>query len=100
MDRCGELKIPVSFDLSLVNVQADPYEIRQWNECGLPRDTENAVLVTRGRTGQQVDMEGRNGLMVIKLTDPNYLRTLENAIRVGTPVLLEEVWFVCVYVSV
>ena len=36
-------------------------------------------------------MEGRNGLKVIKLTDPNYLRTLENAIRIGTPVLLEEV---------
>ena len=36
-------------------------------------------------------MEGKNGLKVIKLTDPNYLRTLENAIRIGTPVLLEEV---------
>ena len=36
-------------------------------------------------------MEGRNGLKVIKLTDANYLRTLENAIRIGTPVLLEEV---------
>ena len=36
-------------------------------------------------------MEGRNGLKVIKLTDPNFLRTLENAIRIGTPVLLEEV---------
>ena len=37
------------------------------------------------------NMEGRNGLKIIKLTDPNYLRTLENAIRIGTPVLLEEV---------
>lgn len=36
-------------------------------------------------------MEAKNGLRVIKLTDPNYLRTLENAIRLGTPVLLEEV---------
>ena len=36
-------------------------------------------------------MEVKNGLRVIKLTDPNYLRTLENAIRLGTPVLLEEV---------
>ena len=36
-------------------------------------------------------MENRNGLKIIKLTDPNYLRTLENAIRIGTPVLLEEV---------
>ena len=36
-------------------------------------------------------METKNGLKVIKLTDPNYLRTLENAIRIGTPVLLEDV---------
>ena len=36
-------------------------------------------------------MESRNGLKIIKLTDANYLRTLENAIRIGTPVLLEEV---------
>ena len=110
VSRCRELKIPVSDDLSLVNVLADPYEIRQWNECGLPRDnvsTENAVLVTRGRRWPLMidpqeqanrwirSMEGRNGLKVIKLTDPNYLRTLENAIRIGTPVLLEEVWSMC-----
>ena len=37
------------------------------------------------------NMEGSKGLKVIKLSDPNYLRTLENAIRIGTPVLLEEV---------
>lgn len=36
-------------------------------------------------------MEEHNGLKKIKLTDANYLRTLENAIRIGTPVLLEEV---------
>ena len=36
-------------------------------------------------------METQNGLKIIKLTDANYLRTLENAIRIGTPVLLEEV---------
>ena len=31
-----------------------------------------------------------NGLKVIKLTDGNFLRTLENCIRIGMPVLLEE----------
>ena len=44
------------------------------------------------------NMESRNGLKIIKLTDANYLRTLENAIRIGTPVLLEEVWRVDVSV--
>ena len=52
MKRCKELEIPVSEDFSLINVLATPFEIRQWNTDGLPRDTvstENAVLVTRGR---------------------------------------------------
>jgi dynein heavy chain len=104
--RCKELEIPVSEDISLISVLADPYEIRQWNSTGLPRDnvsTENAILVTRGRRWPLMidpqeqanrwirNMEGKNGLKIIKLTDPNYLRTLENAIRIGTPVLIEEV---------
>lgn len=52
MERCCELKIPVSDDFSVINTLATNYEIRQWNTDGLPRDnvsTENAVLVTRGR---------------------------------------------------
>lgn len=35
--------------------------------------------------------ETKNGLKVIKLTDPNFLRTLENSIRIGMPVLCEEI---------
>lgn len=52
IQRCKELEIPVSDDFSLINVLADPFEIRQWNADGLPRDSvsiENAILVTRGR---------------------------------------------------
>ena len=50
--RCQELEIPVTPNMSIVTVLADPYEIRQWNTEGLPRDevsTQNAILVTRGR---------------------------------------------------
>jgi dynein heavy chain len=38
--------------MTIINVLADPFEIRQWNSDGLPKDqlsTENAILVTRGR---------------------------------------------------
>lgn len=37
------------------------------------------------------NMERPNKLSTIKLTDPNYARTLENSIQFGTPVLLENV---------
>lgn len=104
--RCSDLQIPCSGEFTLVRVLADPFEIRQWNTEGLPRDslsTENAILVTRGRRWPLMidpqdqanrwirNREARNGLKIIKLTDGNFLRTLENCIRIGMPVLLEEV---------
>ncbi|XP_043915244.1 dynein axonemal heavy chain 6 [Protopterus annectens] len=103
--RCQELKIPISPNFSLTNILGDPYEIRQWNADGLPRDNvsiENGILVTRGRRWPLMidpqdqanrwirNKEIKNGLKVIKLTDSGFLRTLENAIRLGLPVLLEE----------
>ena len=36
-------------------------------------------------------MEKDAELLVIKLTDGNYMRTLENAVQFGKPVLLENV---------
>lgn len=35
--------------------------------------------------------EMKNGLKIIKMTDGNFLRTLENCIRIGMPILLEDV---------
>uniref|UniRef100_A0A8C4ZUY6 Dynein, axonemal, heavy chain 6 n=1 Tax=Gadus morhua TaxID=8049 RepID=A0A8C4ZUY6_GADMO len=103
--QCQELSIPISESFSLINILGDPYVIRQWNNEELPRDTvstENAILVTRGRRWPLMidpqdqanrwirSKESKNGLKVIKLTDFSFLRTLENAIRMGMPVLLEE----------
>ncbi len=103
--HCQELGIPVTEGMTLVSILADNYEIRQWNTDGLPKDqvsTENAILVTRGRRWPLMidpqeqanrwirNREAVNGLKVIKLTDGNFLRTLENCIRIGMPVLLED----------
>lgn len=49
---CLSLEIPINPSFSLINILGDPYEIRQWNTDGLPRDTistENGILVTQGR---------------------------------------------------
>ncbi|XP_063473624.1 dynein axonemal heavy chain 6 isoform X8 [Symphalangus syndactylus] len=102
---CQSLEIPIDPSFSLVNILGDPYEIRQWNTDGLPRDlvsTENGVLVTQGRRWPlMIDPQGqanhwirnkesKSGLKIIKLTDSNFLQILENSIRLGLPVLLEE----------
>ena len=36
-------------------------------------------------------MEKANKLSIIKLSDANYMRTMENSIQFGTPVLLENI---------
>eukprot|EP00071_Canis_lupus_P026518 XP_022260075.1 dynein heavy chain 6, axonemal [Canis lupus familiaris] len=102
---CLSLEIPINPSFSLINILGDPYEIRQWNTDGLPRDmisTENGILVTQGRRWPLMidpqdqanrwirNKESKSGLKIIKLTDNNFLRTLENSIRLGLPVLLEE----------
>ena len=35
--------------------------------------------------------EALNGLKVVKMSDGSFLRTLENSIRIGNPVLLEDI---------
>jgi hypothetical protein len=103
---CKDLGIPVSEDVTLRGVLASPVELREWGLAGLPADdvsVDNGVLVTRGRRWPlMIDpqgqanawvraMEGGSGLRVLKPADPTFLRTLESCIRIGTPVLIEDV---------
>jgi dynein heavy chain len=104
--RCRELGIPVSESFALAEQLGDPVQVREWNLQGLPADelsTENGILVTRGRRwplmidpqGQANrwirNMEGAADLKILKLSDPKFLRALENAVRMGQPVLIEDV---------
>ena len=103
---CQAQGIPVTPTCSLRATLASPVEVREWNMYGLPTDDvsiDNGILVTRGKRwplmidpqGQAntwiKSMEARNGLRCIKLSDGNFLRTLENSIRIGNAVLIEDV---------
>ena len=103
---CKAKGIPVLDDFRLSKVLGEPIKVRDWNNWGLPIDdysTENGILATRGKRWPLcIDpqaqankwvkaMEGKNSLKVAKASDTTVLRTLENSIRLGTPVLLEDV---------
>uniref|UniRef100_A0A8C6R3K0 Dynein, axonemal, heavy chain 6 n=1 Tax=Nannospalax galili TaxID=1026970 RepID=A0A8C6R3K0_NANGA len=105
IDNCQYLEIPIDPSFSLINILGNPYEIWQWNTDGLPQDlisTENGILVTQGRRWPLMidpqdqanrwirNKESKSGLKIIKLTDSNFLQILEYSIRLGLPVLLEE----------
>lgn len=99
-------KIPCSEVFSLSNTLGEPVKIRAWQIAGLPVDAfsvDNGIIVSNSRRwplcidpqGQAnkwiKNMEKDFKLQIIKLSDANYTRTLENAIQFGTPVLLENV---------
>ncbi|KAJ3106842.1 Dynein heavy chain 7, axonemal [Phlyctochytrium planicorne] len=104
--QCIEVGIPCSESFSLSKTLGDQIKIRAWTIAGLPSDSfsiDNGIIVQNARRwplmidpqGQAnkwvKNMEKDNNLQIIKLTDSDYVRNLENAITFGAPVLLENV---------
>ena len=100
------LHIPCSADFDFCQFLANQEDVRDWNIQGLPADSfsiENGVMVTRGtRWPLMIDpqeqankwvknMEKEAGLKIVTLKQSDFLRTLENAITFGQPVLMQEV---------
>ncbi|EGR31445.1 hypothetical protein IMG5_109350, partial [Ichthyophthirius multifiliis] len=106
VNKCSEKNIPRSDKFSFSQVLGDPVKIRAWNIDGLPSDSfsiENAIIIFKSRRWPLcIDPQGQankwikkleqpRGINIIKLTDTDYLRVLENSIQFGKPVLLENV---------
>uniref|UniRef100_A0A8B9EN99 Dynein axonemal heavy chain 12 n=1 Tax=Anser cygnoides TaxID=8845 RepID=A0A8B9EN99_ANSCY len=103
---CKVRTLSYFFNSGLFNTLGDPIKIRAWNIAGLPTDVfsvDNGVIVENSRRwplmidpqGQAnkwiKNLEKENRLNVIKVSDADYMRTLENCIQFGTPLLLENV---------
>jgi len=106
LSKASTLGIPCSPSYSLTRTLGDPVQIREWQNCSLPTDavsTNNAILVAKGRRWPlMIDpqmqannwirkMEEKAGLEVTTMNNINLLRSLENCIRVGKPLLIEDV---------
>ncbi|XP_047106954.1 dynein axonemal heavy chain 3 [Schistocerca piceifrons] len=103
---CTELGIPCSQNFSLIATLGEPVVIRAWNIAGLPVDNfsvDNGIIISKARRWPLMidpqsqankwvkNMERANGLRVIKFSDSNYMRVLELAIQIGSPVILENI---------
>ena len=106
VEHLKEHKVPHTSTPNLIDTFGDPVKIRNWHIFGLPKDIlsiENAVIVQFSRRWPLfVDPQGQanrwikslevdEGLEVIKTSEKDFLRTLENSIRFGRPVLMESV---------
>ncbi|XXQ30104.1 AAA+ ATPase domain-containing protein [Plasmodiophora brassicae] len=107
-DKLAQYDIVYSAGCTVSSTLGNPVAIRSWNLFGLPTDTvsiENGIIMARSvRWPLLIDPQGqankfvkgmgkslaKNGMDVVKLTD-NFTRTLENAIRFGKWVLIENI---------
>ena len=104
-DFCKDQGIPCSDDPTLAKTLGDPVRIREWQGFKLPSDdlsTNNGILVTTAkRWPLMIDpqmqaniwirkMEEKNGLRVTTMADINLLRVVEDCIRNGKPLLIED----------
>ena len=110
VDKVLEEKIPCTSGTNLIKSLSVPTTIRQWNIWGLPTDalsTENGIIMSKARrwplcidpqsqANRYIKSMGKdlaeNGMEAVKLTDKNFLRSLENGVRFGRWVLLENIF--------
>ncbi|AAZ13090.1 dynein heavy chain, putative [Trypanosoma brucei brucei TREU927] len=100
------LQIAISKNFDFVEFLADPTEVRDWQQAGLPGDDfskENGAVVMRGtRWPLMIDpqlqaikwikrMEKDKGLKVIDQKQPDFHKTVEYAVQFGCPLLLQDI---------
>ncbi|CCI45148.1 unnamed protein product [Albugo candida] len=103
------LDVPFTKGCGIISTLADPVKVRSWQLAGLPSDTlslQNGIIMARARRWPLlIDPQGQanrfiknlgkdtseNGIEITDSGDKQLNRTLENAIRFGRWVLLENV---------
>ena len=106
MKHLTENNIPFSHDFSLENQLGDPVLIREWGIKGLPADSlsvANGIIATSSKRWPLIidpqsqgnkwikNMEKGNNLKIIKLSNSKFLNIVDSSIRMGFPVLLENI---------
>jgi len=106
MEHIAELQLPFSESYSLQAILGDPIQIRDWSSKGLPSDSisvTNGILVShcmsyplmidpQSQANKWIkNMELEKGLKVGKLQQDTIGKTLEMGLRMGTPLLVEDV---------
>ena len=100
---CVDNGIKLTDGVTLTNGLSQPHEVLKLYSEGLPKDshsTDNALIIKKnyhfpliidpqGQAVKWISQMAGEKLKKTKLNDPNMLRTLENALRVGDPILIE-----------
>ena len=112
-DGLRKYSIPHTANCNLEMTLSDPVKVRSWRICCLPSDSlsvQNGIIMDNARRWPLlIDPQGQanryirsmakdtesgfaiNGMDVVKLSDKNFVRTLENGVQFGRWVLLENI---------
>jgi dynein heavy chain len=100
------LGIACSTNFSLTKTLGSPIKIQAWNIHGLPRDSfsiDNSVMIELARRYPlMIDPQGQankwvkntekeNRLVIVKMSDPDFMGKMEKCVSQGVPMLLENV---------
>lgn len=103
---CKTLSIPSSKNYNLIEVLGIPITIQNWTINGLPMDSfsiDNAIIMDgsqrwsllidpQGQAHKWIKtMEKSNDIIIVKLSNKNYMKSIEISIENGKPVLIENV---------
>ena len=106
LEQCG---VPHDSDSRIAKTLADPVKVRNWHLHGLPTDelsVENGIAMSitprwpllidpQGQANRYIKNMGKaemgDNMDIIKMSDKNYLRALENGVRYGKWVLMENI---------
>jgi dynein heavy chain len=106
IDKIKDAGIQISCPFDFMRSMVDESVVRDWNTMGLPSDTtsiENALIITTApKSALIIDpqnqatqwikkMEESRQLLLLKPNSPNFARSVENSVRLGIPILLEDV---------
>ncbi|EGR31243.1 hypothetical protein IMG5_115030 [Ichthyophthirius multifiliis] len=105
LQKCQDLNILVSEQQSLEYVLGDPVQIRNWNAKGLPSDSvsiNNGIIVFSSRSFPLLidpqlqasrwikNLQAENSLFALRMNDEKLFQTLEQCIRMGQPLIIED----------
>ncbi|XP_067943512.1 dynein axonemal heavy chain 6-like [Watersipora subatra] len=103
--QCQLRQLPLSKGYDFVKDMAVQNQVLHWHTEGLPQDghsVENAIIIKSSfKWPLLIDPQGQalhwiketegSSLIVAQADDPNYMRSMERALRVGDPIVLTKV---------
>lgn len=107
VNRVKETNIPIDDDFDLKEILCDKLTIRRWQNTGLPADdlsTENGIIMSKASQWPlMIDPQSQANkwikemnkedatFKIVKLSSPDFAKILENAVRFGNIVLIENI---------